>query len=230
MIRNLLFFALVALSCTLITSCKKDTVAPPPTIVSFTPTDGVGPTNNSTVVIITGTGFSATLANNTVKFNGKEAVVTASTATSITTSVPAATTTGVITVTVGGQTATSTTPFRVDTLFIANLFGNAETPPNQSIATGVGRLIFNTDAKTFKIVVTYTGLTPASGHIHKGASGVAGAVVYPFASPLTSPLTYTSDPLTADRQADLLGGLYYVNLHTTAFPGGEIRGQLIVQP
>ena len=85
------------------------TTAPAPTIASFNPTSGaVGAT-----VTITGTNFSTTPANNTVKFNNTTAAVTASTATSITTSVPAGATTGKVTVTVGGQTATSTSDFTV---------------------------------------------------------------------------------------------------------------------
>jgi photosystem II stability/assembly factor-like uncharacterized protein len=76
---------------------------PAPTITSFTPTSGaVG-----APVTITGTNFDLTPANNVVKFNGTTAVVTASTASSITTTVPTGATTGPITVTVGGQTATS---------------------------------------------------------------------------------------------------------------------------
>jgi uncharacterized repeat protein (TIGR03803 family) len=79
------------------------------TITSFAPTSGpIG-----TTVTITGTNFSATPASNTVTFNGTTAVVTASTATSITTTVPAGATTGKISVTVGGNTATSTTDFTV---------------------------------------------------------------------------------------------------------------------
>ena len=77
--------------------------------------------------------------------------------------------------------------------------------------------------------ITYIGVTPTAGHIHKGAVGVKGDVVYPFAAPLTSPIHYMSGVLTADQETDLMGGLNYVNLHTTAFPGGEIRGQLIKQ-
>jgi gliding motility-associated-like protein len=80
-----------------------------PTITSFTPTNGaVGST-----VTITGTNFSPIPVNNIVSFNGPTAVVTASTATSITTSVPAAATSGTITITVGCNTATSATNFMV---------------------------------------------------------------------------------------------------------------------
>jgi hypothetical protein len=82
---------------------------PPPTITSFTPTTGpVG-----TTVTITGTNFSLSPSGNTVRFNGTQAVATASTATSITTTVPAGATTGTITVTVGANTATSAGTFTV---------------------------------------------------------------------------------------------------------------------
>lgn len=78
-------------------------------IIEFTPDSGpVG-----TGVTISGTGFSPTPSQNTVTFNGLTAFVTASTATQITTSVPAGATTGLIQVTAPGGSATSTTPFTV---------------------------------------------------------------------------------------------------------------------
>ncbi len=80
-----------------------------PTITNFTPTSGSIGTN----VIITGTNFSTTPANNTVQFNGTTAVVTASTATSITTTVPTGATTGPISVAVAGNTATSAADFTI---------------------------------------------------------------------------------------------------------------------
>ncbi len=80
-----------------------------PTITSFAATSG--PTG--TVVTITGTNFSTTASKNFVNFNGWPATVTASTATSITATVPPAATTGPITVTVLGNTATSATDFTV---------------------------------------------------------------------------------------------------------------------
>lgn len=88
----------------------------PPTITSFTP--GSGPVG--TTVTITGTNFSATPANNTVSFNGVVAIVTASTSTSITVTVPSGATTGKISVTVGGNTAVSTTDFIVNDNFVTS--------------------------------------------------------------------------------------------------------------
>jgi len=80
-------------------------------ITGFSPTSG----SAGTPVTITGINFDPTPANNTIQFNGIAAIVTASTSTSITTIVPLGATTGLITVTVAGQTATSATSFSIVT-------------------------------------------------------------------------------------------------------------------
>lgn len=80
-----------------------------PTIISFTSTSG--PTG--TIVIITGTNFSTTPADNIVTFNGITALVTASTLTTLTVIVPQGATTGKISVSVAGNTATSVDDFIV---------------------------------------------------------------------------------------------------------------------
>ena len=66
-------------------------------------------------VTIYGTGFSATPSENVVKFNGVVAVVSSSTATQISTTVPVGATTGLISVTTAAGTASSSTPFTVGT-------------------------------------------------------------------------------------------------------------------
>jgi YD repeat-containing protein len=75
-------------------------------ILNFTPQSG--PVGQS--VTIQGQGFSTTVSSNTVQFNGVAAAVTAATASSLTVTVPFAATTGLISVTVSGQSASSTTP------------------------------------------------------------------------------------------------------------------------
>jgi CHRD domain len=112
--------------------------------------------------------------------------------------------------------------------FLAALNGASEVPANASTATGTATLTFNTSTKVFSITVTHNIATPTNGHIHKGASGVSGPAVFPFAS-FTSPISYTSAALDATQETDLNANLYYVNIHTAAFGGGEIRGQLIKQ-
>ena len=65
------------------------------------------------VIAITGTGFSATPANNAVAFNGVAAVVVSASPTTLTVAVPAGATTGKVTVAVGGNTAASAQDFVV---------------------------------------------------------------------------------------------------------------------
>ena len=92
--------------------------APLPTITSFTPTSG--PVGKS--VVITGTNFSGTgFTTTSVKFNGVTATFTVNSATQITATVPATATTGKITVSTPGGTATSTTDFTVSTLHARNV-------------------------------------------------------------------------------------------------------------
>lgn len=110
--------------------------------------------------------------------------------------------------------------------FKTTLSGQNESTPNTSAATGSATLLFNTNTKIFTLTVTHTLATATNGHIHRGAIGVSGPVVFGFSS-FGSPITYTSAPLTAAQEADLNSGLYYVNLHSAAFPAGEIRGNLL---
>lgn len=112
--------------------------------------------------------------------------------------------------------------------YTATLSGAKETAPNASTATGTATLVFNTTTKMFTISVLHTIAAPTAGHIHKGAAGTNGGVVYPFTT-LASPISYTSAALSAEQEADLNAGLLYVNLHSAAFPGGEIRGNLVKQ-
>lgn len=110
--------------------------------------------------------------------------------------------------------------------FEATLNGSSEVPANASDATGTATLIFNTTTKIFTITVTHSIAAPTNGHIHRAAAGENGGPVFAFTS-FTSPISFTSEALDATQEADLNAGLYYVNIHTDDFPGGEIRGQLI---
>lgn len=112
--------------------------------------------------------------------------------------------------------------------FKATMNGANQSVPNNSTATGAATLTFNNNTTIFTITVTHNVADPTNGHIHKGAIGESGPAVFPFDS-FISPINYTSIALDADQEADLYAGLYYVNIHSAAFPGGEIRGQLIKQ-
>ncbi|MEP7197541.1 MAG: CHRD domain-containing protein [Saprospiraceae bacterium] len=110
--------------------------------------------------------------------------------------------------------------------YSATLIGASEVPLNNSAATGTATLTFNTDTKVFKINVTHNVVNATAGHVHMGAVGTNGSALFPFVS-IVSPITFTSTALSGAQEADLNAGLYYVNIHSVVFPGGEIRGQLI---
>jgi CHRD domain len=112
--------------------------------------------------------------------------------------------------------------------FSATLNGASETPPTASKGTGdmVGTL--DTVTKTFSYKVNFAGLTgPATmAHFHGPAAvGVKAGVALSLGMNPTSPITGTK-VLTDAQVSDLEAGLWYVNVHTAANPGGEIRGQV----
>jgi CHRD domain len=112
--------------------------------------------------------------------------------------------------------------------FAATLNGASESSPNASTATGSSTGTFNTTTKILTVTTTYSGIVVTVGHIHKGEIGVSGPVEFPFTI-TASPIAFTSAALTASEETDLMENKYYVNLHSTTYPGGEIRGQLIKQ-
>jgi CHRD domain len=114
--------------------------------------------------------------------------------------------------------------------FTATLSGANEVPANASTASGAATVTFNNDTKILTLTATFTGFTPSAAHIHNGAVGANGPVVFPLGTaPFTSPVNLTTVALTTAQETDLKANNYYVNFHSTTFPGGEIRGQLIKQ-
>ncbi len=122
-------------------------------------------------------------------------------------------------------------PLDPNITFKATLTGAQEAPtPNSSTATGTATIVFNQDTKILTLNMTYTGVTATNMHIHKGATGVSGPVIYGLGvTPFSSPVNYTSPAITVGQQDSLINNLLYVNIHSSAFPGGEIRGQIIKQ-
>jgi CHRD domain len=109
----------------------------------------------------------------------------------------------------------------------AELKGSQEVPATDSKGTGTAAVTYDTGSKTLKWTVTYSGLSgPATAaHIHGPAEpGKNAGVLVPFAKP-ESPIE-GSATLTDAQAADLAAGKLYVNVHTAANKGGEIRGQL----
>ena len=114
--------------------------------------------------------------------------------------------------------------------FDFKLTGSQEVPARVTSATGSGTASLNLASNFFEIDYSFSGLLgPQTGaHIHGPATfGVNAPVLIPFA--LGSPISFETT-LTAAQADQVLSGLWYVNIHSTVFPGGEIRGQIVPVP
>jgi hypothetical protein len=113
--------------------------------------------------------------------------------------------------------------------FTANLAGGNEVPPNGSVNTGA--TFVRVDATTGVITWNTNSSIPQTSvtghHIHSGIAGANGPIVANFGGLYTG--TVTVPVATAAGIVANPAG-FYVNLHTAAFPGGELRGQLAVLP
>jgi hypothetical protein len=130
----------------------------------------------------------------------------------------------------------SPTAFATTTLFSASLNGAQEVSPNASPAIGLGTVLLDDVAGTITVNETWSGLTAAAtaSHIHgPAAAGVNGPVLFAFTgvpAATAGSIPQQVFPVTPTQIAQLRGGLFYFNVHTSTFPGGEIRGQIPALP
>jgi hypothetical protein len=117
------------------------------------------------------------------------------------------------------------------TTYKANLGGAAEVPPVASAAKGSAAVNVDTATKQVSWRVEYAGLSggATAAHIHCGAApGANAGVAVPLgAGPAAASPMSGSGAMTDAQLADLQAGKCYVNVHTDANKGGEIRGQLV---
>jgi hypothetical protein len=122
--------------------------------------------------------------------------------------------------------------YAATTTFKADLKGSSEVPPNTTSGTGSVTATYDPATKELTWSGTFSGLTgPAmAAHFHGPAEVGKNAGVQfwisekgkPFDSPFKG-----STKLTDAQASDLMNGQWYVNIHTKANAGGEIRGQLV---
>ncbi len=110
--------------------------------------------------------------------------------------------------------------------FTATLKGSNEVPANPSTATGFGIATFDKVSKVLSMSVVYSNITPRAMHIHKAAAGVNGPVIIDLGSSPFPAQVQLNQKLTVGQEDSLMRSLLYVNVHSLAYPAGEIRGQL----
>ena len=111
----------------------------------------------------------------------------------------------------------------------AVLNAQSQPTPNDSKGTGTAEVTYDTASKTLTWTVTFDGLTgPATAaHFHgPAAPGQNAGVALLIGNNPTSPAKGTAT-LTDAQAADLAAGRWYINIHTAANRGGEIRGQVV---
>ena len=138
-----------------------------------------------------------------------------------------------------------------ETGYSADLDGLQEVGPNASPGTGHATVVLNNAQDMIHVHMEFSGLqgTQTAAHIHGAATaGVNAGVVFgltganaDYAGPVmagpiaigNSYMLYGANKAAGPSLADQINAqpsMYYVNLHTSAFPGGEIRGQLAPVP
>jgi hypothetical protein len=110
------------------------------------------------------------------------------------------------------------------------LTGPKEVPANPSTNTGTFNGVYNMDTNVINYTITWTGFTATNMHFHKITDPNPGPVTLPipkdpnsatpavYVTPLNGSLT-----LTDAQETELLAGQWYVNIHSDAYKGGEIR-------
>jgi hypothetical protein len=131
-------------------------------------------------------------------------------------------------------------PAMAQTTYICVLSGASESPANASPATGNATVVLNAAQTQLSVSVQFQNLVPpyTASHIHGPAPAGTNAAVkwgfigvpagWVFGSGTTSG-TLTNFLVTGITPTDvtnLNNGQFYVNIHSTTFPGGELRGQL----
>lgn len=105
------------------------------------------------------------------------------------------------------------------------LSGTNEVPPVTTSASGSGTITIADDGAVSGSVTT-KGVQGTAAHIHMGAAGKNGPVIVPLTKDGDTYKTPAGAKLSAEQMAAFKAGDLYVNVHSAANPGGEIRGQL----
>ena len=110
----------------------------------------------------------------------------------------------------------------------ATLLPQNQVPPTASDGSGTALVTLNSGQGEVCWDISVSALTTPVilAHIHQGAAGTNGPVVVDFMEPVNglNGCVHADAALIKEIRQD--PAAYYVNVHTTTFPGGEVRGQL----
>ena len=106
------------------------------------------------------------------------------------------------------------------------LSGSNEVPAVNTTATGTAVVTIKDD-KSVSVKVTVSGMTATASHIHEAAAGTNGPVIVPFTKTADNTFEAPAGAKLTDAQYESYkAGKLYVNVHSAAYPGGEVRAQI----
>lgn len=126
-------------------------------------------------------------------------------------------------------TADGLTPaFTASSTFTVNLSGNQEVPMVNTDSSATATVEIDESLPAFKVTIDASMVEGASAaHVHAGTIGMNGGVAYPLVASGEGTYSLMATDLTQGGLNDLLDGQWYLNVHTPANPGGEVRGQIV---
>ena len=128
---------------------------------------------------------------------------------------------GALAIVSGCTSMSATTDTQTVTLSGAN-----EVPPVTTSATGTATVTIKPD-RSVSVKVSVTGMNATASHIHEGAAGANGPVIVPFTKTADNAFSAPDGAkLTEAQYESYKQGKLYVNVHSAAHPGGEVRAQL----
>lgn len=119
------------------------------------------------------------------------------------------------------------------TPYHAILYGGAEVPPSGSPGTGSASLVLNAAQDQITVDMTWTNLNAnaTAAHIHgPGPIGVNAPAMFALtgvSAATSGTIPQQTFAITPTQVGYLQSGQLYINIHSTSFPGGEIRGQFL---
>jgi len=119
-------------------------------------------------------------------------------------------------------------------LFSSSLSGDNVPTPVTTSATGTGFFFYaGENERLFGYSINVEGLTPTASHFHQGAAGEIGSILIPVdLVDNHADSGFSNEPVHIEDSVvtDLLMGNVYLNNHSAANPGGEIRDQVNMRP
>lgn len=134
---------------------------------------------------------------------------------------------------IGAVIALTVVNYASASVFVFPLSGLEEVPANAGPGFGSVNLSVNDITGDWTLTGSFQDLlgSAVAAHIHQAPIGTNGPIIAGLTVSGTTAGTLTgAGTFTLTQIADLLGEQYYVNVHSSVFPGGEIRGQVVPEP